>query len=57
MQKAAIRVCVDVSPPTAHEKAEAFLTLVEWLENTLHNPEKRVLAGLPPGTHLSTEAA
>ena len=47
-QKAAIKVMFTVEPPSAHEKAEAFLTLVGWLDDKLHDTEKRARLGLPP---------
>lgn len=48
IQKAAKHVAVIVHPPSSHEKVEAFLTLTDWLEDTLHDLEKRALFGLPP---------
>jgi len=48
MQRAAVHIRIDVEPPTAHEKAEAFLELVDWLEDKLYDPEKRAQFGLLP---------
>ena len=47
VQRAAERVRIMVEPPSAHERAEAFLTLVDWLDDKLYDPAKRSLAGLP----------
>ncbi len=47
-KRAAERVRVIVEPPSAHDKAEALLTLVDWLDAKLYNTEKRAKFGLPP---------
>lgn len=41
-----------VEAPSAHDKAEGLLTLIEWLDDKLHDPKKRDRAGIPrfPGT-------
>jgi hypothetical protein len=48
MQREPIRILVSVEPPSAHDRAEALLTLLDWLDDRLHNPKKRVRAGLSP---------
>lgn len=50
LQKSALRVKVEIEPPSAHEKAEAYLDLLDWLEDKLHDPEKRARFGLAPRT-------
>jgi len=41
LQQSALRVRVEIDTPTAHEKAEVYLTLLDWIDDTLHDPEKR----------------
>lgn len=48
LERMAIRIRVTVSPPSAHEKAESLLTLVEWLDIRLFDTDKRARYGLPP---------
>ena len=48
MQIEALRLQVRVEAPSAHDKAEAMLTLFELLGDRLHRPEKRAWIGLPP---------
>ena len=50
LQKEAIRIRVTMAPPSAHEKAEATLTLVDWCDGKLFDPRKRERCGLPPAT-------
>lgn len=46
LQKQAIRIRVSLQPPSAHEKADALLTLMDWLEGRLRSPHKLLLAGI-----------
>jgi len=50
LQKEAIRVRITMVPPSAHEKAEALVTLVDWCDGKLFDPRKRERCGLPPAT-------
>jgi hypothetical protein len=50
-QKSAMRLKIRVEPPSAHEKAEAYLTLIDWLDDKLYDSEKRARCGLPPCAH------
>ena len=50
LQKQAIRIRVTMDPPSAHEKAEAILTLLDWCEGKLFDPRKRERCGLLPAT-------
>jgi len=50
LQKQAIRIRVTMDPPSAHEKAEALVTLVDWFDGKLFDPRKRERCGLPPAT-------
>ena len=47
IRKSAIRIQITVTPPSAHEKAEAYLTLMDWLDDKLYDTEKRARFGLP----------
>lgn len=47
-EKTVHRIEVGISPPSIHEKAEAFLTLVECLGGRLYDADKRKRAGLLP---------
>lgn len=44
----AARISVYAEPPTAHEKAEAFLLLTDWLDENLTDSDERAQVGLPP---------
>jgi len=48
MQIEAIRLVVKVEAPSAHDRAEAMITLIDYLDDKLHRPEKRAWVGLPP---------
>jgi len=48
LQKQAIRIRVTMEPPSAHEKAEATLALVDWCDGKLFDLRKRESCGLPP---------
>ena len=41
LQESALRLKIEIDTPTAHEKAEAYLTLLDWIEDKLHDPGKR----------------
>lgn len=47
-QREPCRLRITVEPPSAHDRAEALRTLLEMLDDKLHDPQKRVHAGLPP---------
>jgi len=57
MQIEALRFQVTVEPPSAHDKAEALLTLEEWLDDKLHDPKKRALAGISSRSIAETEVS
>jgi len=46
LQESALRLKIEIETPTAHEKAEAYLTLLDWIEDKLHDPAKRARCGL-----------
>ena len=42
-----IKLAIKVHPPSAHERAEALLSLSEWLDGKVSEQEKRELLRLP----------
>jgi len=52
LQESALRLRVEIDTPTAHEKAEAYLMLQDWIDEKLHDPETRARCSVLP-TSLS----